>query len=89
VRFDWIEEEAAKRGGKTHDLGFIAESVAKEFPEIIARDAAGQVIGVDYARMSAVAVQAIKQQNARIEALAMENADLKARLQRLEARLKP
>jgi cell division protein FtsB len=47
------------------------------------------VIGVDYARMSAVAVQAIKQQNARIEALAMENADLKARLQRLEARLKP
>lgn len=89
VRFDWIEEEAAKRGGKTHDLGFIAESIAKEFPEVVARDAQGQVIGVDYARMSAVAVQAIKQQNARIEALATENADLKARLQRLEAHLKP
>lgn len=102
VRFDWIAPEAAKRGGKTHDLGFIAESVAKEFPEVAAFDPEGRVIGVDYARMSAVAVQAIRQQQtqrerdrAEIDRLAADNAakqreiaDLKARLDRLEARLR-
>ncbi|MBY0113144.1 MAG: tail fiber domain-containing protein [Phycisphaerales bacterium] len=102
VRFDWIAPEAAKRGGKTHDLGFIAESVAKEFPEVAAFDPEGRVIGVDYARMSAVAVQAIRQQQAQrerdraeIDRLAADNAakqreiaDLKARLDRLEARLR-
>lgn len=90
VRFDWTEEEAAKRGGKVHDIGFIAEKVAQEFPEVVFRDESGEVIGMDYARLTAVTVQAIKQQQAKFEAELskrdLENAELKARLEKLEAR---
>lgn len=98
VRYDWIAEESAKRGGKVHDVGFIAEDVNEQFPEVVARDESGAVIGMDYTRMTAVAVQAIRQQNASVEAqrraidaLRDENArkqreieELKARLDRLE-----
>lgn len=92
VRFDWTPEEASKRGGKMHDIGFIAEKVAMQFPEVVFRDEAGNVIGMDYARMSAVAVQAIKEQQAQreadrkaIERLEDENKELRLRLERLEA----
>lgn len=79
VRFDWIPEEAKTRGF-THDLGFIADDVAKVFPEITFRDEKGEIIGLDYSRMSAVAVGAIKQ-------LKAENDQLKARLEKIEAML--
>ncbi|MFO0859594.1 MAG: tail fiber domain-containing protein [Phycisphaerales bacterium] len=88
VRYDWIAEEAAKRAGKVHDLGFIAEEVDEQFPEIVARDESGKVVGMDYTRMTAVAVQAIKQLKAehekQVEALRAENAALQARMERLE-----
>ncbi len=64
VTFDWKPEFAAERQGREHDIGFIAEDVAKVFPEIISRDANDEVSGVDYSRLVAVAVQAIKQQHA-------------------------
>jgi hypothetical protein len=84
VRFDWKADEAARRGGRAADLGFVAEDVEKIFPELVYRDEAGQVIGMDYARLSAVAVQAIKQQQALIRTQREELEDLKARLDRLE-----
>lgn len=102
VRFDWKGDEIARRGGRVHDLGFVAEDVEKLFPEVVFRDATGSVVGMDYARLTAVTVQAIKQQQAQREAdrreigrLAGESAakqkeidDLRARLERLEASLK-
>ncbi len=84
VRFDWKADEVARRGGRAADLGFVAEDVEKIFPELVYRDASGQVIGMDYARLSAVAVQAIKQQQALIRSQRQELEDLKARLDRLE-----
>ncbi len=91
VRFDWKPEWAKERPGREHDIGFVAEDVAKVFPEVVFRDAEGNVTGMDYSRLTAVAVQAIKQQNARvedqhqkIEALRAENQALKDRLDRLE-----
>jgi hypothetical protein len=93
VRFDWKPEYAAQRGF-THDLGFVAEDVEKVFPEVVMHDAAGNVTGMDYSRLTAVAVQAIKQQQAVIDSLMAEsarrdaeNANLKARLDRLERAL--
>lgn len=93
VRFDWKPEYAAQRGF-THDLGFVAEDVEKVFPEVVMHDAAGNVTGMDYSRLTAVAVQAIKQQQAVIDSLKAEsarrdaeNAELKARLDRLERTL--
>lgn len=81
VHFDWKPEYAEGRAS-IHDLGFIAEEVEKQFPEVIYRDPQGQVIGMDYARLSAVAVQALNQLKAEKD---REIAELKSRLDRLEA----
>jgi hypothetical protein len=81
VTFDWNEEFAKQRPGREHDIGFVAEDVAKVFPEVVFYDESGNVTGMDYSRLTAVAVQAIKQ-------LKAENDDLKARLERIEAKLK-
>jgi hypothetical protein len=89
VRFDWKPEYAATRPGREHDLGFVAEDVEKVFPELVFRDADGNVTGMDYSRLTAVAVAAIKEQQARFNAdktaKQREIDDLKARLERLEA----
>jgi hypothetical protein len=81
VRFDWKPEWAKQRPGREHDIGFVAEDVAKVFPEVVFYDEDGNVTGMDYSRLTAVAVQAIKE-------LKAENDDLKARLERIEAKLK-
>lgn len=86
VRFDWTADEAKTRGF-THDLGFIAEDVAKAFPEVVFRDDKGEVIGLDYSRMSAVAVGAIKQLKAENEQLKAQSAELKVQSAELKQRL--
>jgi len=88
VRFDWKPQYATSRSGRVHDLGFVAEDVEKIFPELVFRDADGNVTGMDYSRLTAVAVAAIKEQQARFEAdkaaKQREIDELKARLERLE-----
>ncbi|MFZ4576568.1 MAG: tail fiber domain-containing protein, partial [Phycisphaerales bacterium] len=68
VTFDWNPEFAKDRPGREHDIGFVAEDVAKIFPEVVFYDADGKVTGMDYSRLTAVAVQAIKQQQAKFSA---------------------
>lgn len=98
VWFDWIATEAKSRGF-TRDFGFIAEEVQKVFPEVVFSDENGQVVGMDYARLSAVSICAVKELHATIQdqrdqidrlerqadAAREENDDLRARLERLEA----
>ena len=100
VRFDWKAEQAKPRGF-THDFGFIAEDVAKLFPEIVFFDEDGKVAGMDYARLSAVAIGAVKEltgvvrtQGVEIERLNAEirqhaaNAEaMRARLEAIESAL--
>jgi trimeric autotransporter adhesin len=74
----------ARRGGRSADLGFVAEDVEKVFPELVYRDETGRIIGMDYSRLSAVAVQAIKQQHTLIRSQRAEIDEVKARLDRLE-----
>lgn len=92
VRFDWKPEWAKQRPGREHDIGFVAEDVAKVFPEVVFYDEDGNVTGMDYSRLTAVAVQAIKQlkvdQQQEVRLLREENAELRARLERLEAKIK-
>ena len=64
VTFDWNDEFAMDRPGREHDIGFVAEDVAKIFPEVIFYGDDGLVTGMDYSRLTAVAVSAIKQQQA-------------------------
>ena len=70
VRFDW------KKDG-SHSIGVIAQEVEKVYPELVAT---ADYKSVDYAKLTAVLIEATK-------ALHAENAALKARLDRMEARL--
>ncbi len=87
VRFDWKPEWAKQRPGREHDIGFVAEDVAKIFPEVVFRDARGNVTGMDYSRLTAVAVQAIKQQQKQITERDAKIAELEARLRKIEEKL--
>jgi hypothetical protein len=57
VTFDW------KTGHVTtgHDFGLIAEEVAAVLPTAVSRDPGGLIRGVDYGRLSAVLIEAVKE----------------------------
>ena len=61
VSFDW------KRDGQ-HDIGLVAEEVAQVLPEVV-HAADGGVRGVNYGRLTAVLIEAVKEQQAQIERL--------------------
>jgi hypothetical protein len=75
VYFDW-------KGSGKHDLGLIAEEVGKVVPEVVAYEKNGQdAKSVDYARLTALLVEALKQQQAEIQ-------ELKSQMQRFDAQLR-
>ena len=88
VSYVWDEQH----GGKP-DIGFIAEDAGKVVPELVTWEPNGvDAVGMDYSHLTALTVEGIKEQQKeiaaqtqRITALETENADLKARLERLEA----
>ncbi|MBL7047731.1 MAG: tail fiber domain-containing protein [Candidatus Marinimicrobia bacterium] len=65
VAFDW-------RSNDQHDVGFIAQEVQQQIPEIVAKSTAGDTLTVDYARVVPVLVEAVKMQQAQIEELKKE-----------------
>ena len=73
VRFDW-------KDGGMHDLGLGAEDVAAIEPLLVTYNAKGEVEGVKYDRIGVVLVNAVKEQQARIEALEAALCSLKPRL---------
>jgi hypothetical protein len=50
-------------------LGFIAEEVDLTIPELVARDEAGQIQGLDYPKFAAVIVKAIQELNVRLNSV--------------------
>jgi hypothetical protein len=73
VSFDW----KAEHGGK-HDIGFVAEEVGKVVPEIVSWEKDGQwAQGLAYDRITALTVEAIKEQEKHLQSLEQENADLR------------
>jgi hypothetical protein len=79
VNFRWKPEY-----GGTEDIGFLAEEVARVVPEVVAYEPDGQVVGMDYSRLTALLVEALKQQCRTQEqnALQQENAELRQRVER-------
>jgi hypothetical protein len=73
VSFNW------KKDG-TVDMGLIAEEVAEVEPLLTTTDKNGQTQGVKYDRIGVVLINAVKEQQAEIETLKNEIADLKALL---------
>jgi hypothetical protein len=67
MRYEWTPD--APHGRQGSDIGFIAEDVAAIVPEIVSIDADGRASGVDYARVTVLLVEAVKQQQKEIAAL--------------------
>lgn len=87
VSYVWNDKAPEQARGK-HDLGFIAEEVAKILPDAVALDAEGKVTGIDYSRITVLAVKAIKEQQTRHDADRQEIQTLRERLEQLEALLR-
>ncbi|MDO7852979.1 glycine-rich protein, partial [Hymenobacter convexus] len=96
VRYEW-NALGVQRGGKAGagQVGLIAQELEKVYPELVFTDAQGYK-SVNYAQLTPVLIEALKEQQAQIEALKQQNTALKAettatteafeaRLRRLEA----
>ena len=62
VYFDYKENNQ-------HSLGFIAQDVEKQFPELVTTDSLTGLKSLDYSRLTAPLVMAIKEQQEQINAL--------------------
>ena len=75
VAYDWKETHEA-------DVGFVAEEIAAIDPRLVTRNAAGEIEGVKYERLTAVLAAALQESNARfameLDALRAEAADLRS-----------
>jgi hypothetical protein len=58
-----------KIGSQTTELGLIAEEVAEVYPEFVQYDESGEPIGVNYSRLTAALIGAVKELTQRIETL--------------------
>jgi uncharacterized small protein (DUF1192 family) len=76
VSFNW------KESGK-HDIGLIAEEVGTVVPEVVAYENNGvDAKSVDYARLTALLIEAVKEQQKTIGQLRSEISEIRAELKR-------
>jgi hypothetical protein len=61
-----------------HDIGFIAEEVGAVVPEVVLWKETGEAQSLNYGRLTALLVEAVKEQQAQIRALQEELATIKA-----------
>jgi len=74
VSFEW-------RDGDVKDFGFIAQEVEKHFPELVYKDSIRGNLSVDYAKLTGVLVEAVKEQQQQI-------VELREQLKRKKAQSK-
>jgi uncharacterized coiled-coil protein SlyX len=82
VVFDWKPEQ-----GGTHDLGFIAEEVSEVVPELAELEADGTATGIKYDRVTALLVEAVKDQQRVIDQQREQLAGLMTQLTEMQKRL--
>jgi hypothetical protein len=78
VNYRWKPEY-----GGTEDIGFLAEEVARVVPEVVSYEPDGQVAGMDYSRLTALLVEALKEEHRRNEELRAELAQLRQLVERV------
>lgn len=64
VSYRWNDD----RGGKP-DIGFIADEMAEVLPEIVSFDDDGKPVGIDYGRVTALLVEAVKAQQTKMRSI--------------------
>jgi hypothetical protein len=88
VYFYWKAEEYPERQfGSERSFGLIAQEAEKLLPELATEDSRGYK-AVRYNMLPLMMLQAMKEQQNQVKELRAENADLKARLERLEQLVK-
>ncbi len=70
VRFNWKKEYGGEK-----DVGVIAEELDKVLPELVKHESNGKAFGVEYARITSVLIEAVKEQQELIEKLLSEKND--------------
>lgn len=86
VSFVWNEKAPQDARGR-HDLGLIAEDVARVLPGAVAVDEEGKAAGVDYSRVTVLAVKAIQDQQAEIQEQHAAIRDQQATIQSQKAQI--
>lgn len=76
VNFEWIDENAHEKGSQ---IGFIAQETINVIPEVVGGSESTSYT-MQYAPITAVLVEAMKEQQSQIEALKAENEELKQKL---------
>jgi hypothetical protein len=72
-----------KSDGK-HEIGVVAEEVDQIVPEVVSRDPKNQEVqGVDYSRLAALLIEAVKSQQAELRSQHAEIQHLKAQIEQL------
>jgi hypothetical protein len=70
VEFDW-------KTNKKHDIGFVADSVENVYPNLVSKNAQGEVEGMNYSKLVSALVKSIQEQQEQIIALADQIKSLK------------
>jgi hypothetical protein len=81
ISFDW-------KDGSGRDIGLGAEDVAQVAPSFTFTDEKGEPAGVKYERLNMLLINAVKEQQAQIESLRVQNNVLSARLRGIEKHLR-
>lgn len=81
----------AEKDGSKRSIGFMAQDVQAQFPELVTenknRDGDGSFLALNYAGLSVVAIKAIQEQQLQIKQLQNENEKLKQQMRDFEKRL--
>ncbi len=78
IRYDWRLEDFADRNfSEKRQLGFIAQEIEKLLPELVSDDGKGYLT-IDYVKLTPVLVEAIKEQQIKIEMLESKLSELDA-----------
>jgi energy-coupling factor transporter ATP-binding protein EcfA2 len=84
VRYDWKKDEFPERKfSDKNQIGFIAQEIEKIFPEMVFTDEKGYK-SVEYARLTPVLVEAIKELIVKNEQLESQNNKLENRVSKIE-----
>jgi len=63
VTFDWNNKDL------NNDFGLIAEEVNEILPTVVGKDKDGEISGVDYGRLTAILIEAVKELSAKVKQL--------------------
>jgi trimeric autotransporter adhesin len=71
----------------SRSIGFLAQDIAQVFPELVSRENESELMGIDYAAFSVIAIKAIQEQQEIIQSQDQKIYTLEQRLQALEEKL--